>query len=108
MSSRASRSPARPSSHSASPGRSGRAAAATEATALRKLLGRSGAGTLAKRPEALGPVQAAGEEELLVGAVQAAGGNAFWIWATIDNLTVGGAGNVLRLAETVLRPGTAS
>lgn len=79
-----------------------------EAGALRKLLGRSGAGTLAKRPAALGPVQAAGEEELLVGEVQAAGKRGFWIWATIDNLTVGGAGNVLRLAETVLRPGTAS
>ncbi len=81
---------------------------AIEAAALRKLLGRSGAGTLAKRPAALGPVQAAGEEELLVGEVQAAGKQGFWIWATIDNLTVGGAGNVLRLAETVLRPGTAS
>lgn len=77
-----------------------------EPPALRKLIGR--AGTLARKPAALGPVQAAGEEELLVGEVQAAGDNSFWIWATIDNLTVGGAGNVLRLAETVLRPGTAS
>ncbi|MEO8195147.1 MAG: Asd/ArgC dimerization domain-containing protein [Thermoanaerobaculia bacterium] len=81
---------------------------AIEPAALRKLLGRSGAGTLAKRPAALGPVQAAGEEELLVGEVRAAGPGAFWIWATIDNLTVGGAGNILRLAETLLRPGTAS
>lgn len=79
---------------------------AIEPAALRKLLGR--AGTLARKPGALGPVQAAGEEELLVGEVQAAGDHGFWIWATIDNLTVGGAGNVLRLAETVLRPGTAS
>ncbi len=76
--------------------------------ALRKLLGSSGAGTLAKRPAALGPVQAAGEEELLVGDVQAAGAHGFWIWATIDNLTVGGAGNIVRLAEQLLRPGTAS
>ena len=74
----------------------------------RKLLGSSGAGTLAKRPAALGPVQAAGEEELLVGDVQAAGAHGFWIWATIDNLTVGGAGNIVRLAEQLLRPGTAS
>lgn len=80
----------------------------TDAAALRKLLGRSGAGTLAKRPLALGPVQAAGEEELLIGDVQEAGGNAFWIWATIDNLTVGCAGNVVRLAEKLLRPGSAS
>lgn len=79
-----------------------------EPAALRKLLGRAGAGTLARKPAALGPVQAAGEEELLVGDIQATAGNGFWIWATIDNLTVGGAGNVLRLAETVLRPGTAS
>ena len=79
-----------------------------EPAALRKLLGRAGAGTLAKRPAALGPVQAAGEEELLVGEVRAAGGNGFWIWATIDNLTVGGAGNVLRLAEQLLRPGSTS
>ena len=53
-------------------------------------------------------MQAAGEEELLIGDVQEAGGNAFWIWATIDNLTVGGAGNVVRLAEKLLRPGSAS
>lgn len=79
-----------------------------EPAALRKLLGSSGAGTLVKRPAALGPVQAAGEEELLVGEVEAAGGNGFWIWATIDNLTVGGAGNIARLAEQLLRPGTAS
>ncbi len=81
---------------------------AIEPAALRKLLGRAGAGTLAKRPAALGPVQAAGEEELLVGEVRAAGDGSFWIWATIDNLTVGGAGNVVRLAETALRPGAAS
>ncbi len=80
----------------------------TDAAALRKLLGRSGAGALAKRPLALGPVQAAGEEELLIGDVQEAGGNAFWIWATIDNLTVGCAGNVVRLAEKLLRPGSTS
>jgi aspartate-semialdehyde dehydrogenase len=78
---------------------------AIEPPALRKLLGRTGSGTLVKRAEALGPVQAAGEEELLVGEVQAAGGNGFWIWAAIDNLTVGGAGNILRLAEQLLRPG---
>lgn len=80
----------------------------TTAGALRKLLGRGGAGALAKRPAALGPVQAAGEEELLIGEVQEAGGNGFWIWATIDNLTVGGAGNTVRLAEKLLRPGTAA
>lgn len=79
-----------------------------EAAALRKLLGRGEAGTLAKRPAALGPVQAAGEEELLVGDVQEAGGDGFWIWATIDNLTAGGAGNTVRLAEKLLRPGTAA
>lgn len=76
-----------------------------EPDALRKLLGRAGVGTLAKRPDALGPTQAAGEEELLVGEVRAAGRNGYWIWATIDNLTVGGAGNILRLAEQLLRPG---
>ncbi len=81
---------------------------ASDPTAVRKLLGRSAAGTLAKRPAALGPVQAAGEEELLVGDVQAAGKNAFWIWATIDNLTVGGAGNVVDLADKLLRPGATS
>jgi aspartate-semialdehyde dehydrogenase len=81
---------------------------AIEAAALRKLLGREGAGTLAKKPAALGPVQAAGDEELLVGEVQATGHGGFWIWAAIDNLTVGGAGNVVRLAEALLRPGAAS
>ena len=80
---------------------------ATDPAGLRKLLGR-GAGTLVKRPAALGPVQAAGEEELLVGDVYAAGGNSFWIWATIDNLTTGGAANILRLSEVLLRPGKTS
>lgn len=73
-----------------------------EAPALRKLLGQGGLGTLAKSPGALGPVQAAGEEELLIGPVQSAGSNGFWIWAAIDNLTVGGAANVLHLAERLL------
>ncbi len=80
---------------------------AIEAPALRKLLGQGGVGTLVRSPGALGPVQAAGEEELLIGPVQSAGGNGFWIWAAIDNLTVGGAGNVLRLAEGALRAGAA-
>jgi len=81
---------------------------AIEPAALRKLLGREGAGTLARKPATLGPVQAAGEEELLVGDVQASGNGGFWIWAAIDNLTVGGAANVLRLTESLLRPGFAS
>jgi hypothetical protein len=81
---------------------------AIDAAALRKLLGKAGAGTLAKRTAALGPVQAAGEEDLLVGDVQATGGGGFWIWAASDNLTVGGAGNVLRLAEVLLHAGLAS
>lgn len=81
---------------------------ATDAVAVRKLLGRAGAGTLAKKPAAVGPVSAAGEEDLLVGEVRSAGGEGFWIWAAIDNLTVGGASNLLRLVETALRPGAAS
>jgi len=78
------------------------------AQTLRKLLGRGAAGSLARMPYALGPVQAAGAEELLIGPVQPAGEDGFWIWAAIDNLTVGGAGNVVRIAERFLGVAAAS
>ena len=71
---------------------------------LRKVLGRTGSVVLAKQPAKLGPVQAAGEEGLLVGDIQRAGDQGFWIWAAIDNLTTGGAANILGLAEKLLRP----
>ncbi|MEO8275972.1 MAG: hypothetical protein ABI639_07100 [Thermoanaerobaculia bacterium] len=70
--------------------------------ALRKLLAKSSGISAVKATTALGPVQAAGEEKLLLGDVQPAGANGFWIWAAIDNLTVGGAANVLEIASRLL------
>jgi aspartate-semialdehyde dehydrogenase len=50
------------------------------------------------------PVEAAAREEILVGSVRAEAGEpgSYWIWAVMDNLTVGGAVNAVDLAEAVL------
>ncbi len=75
---------------------------------LRKRIARSAAVTAVRHPERLGPVAAAGEETLQLGAVRAAGGaGAYWIWATMDNLVRGGAANAVALAESLLAPGAA-
>ncbi len=78
-------------------------ARAVPAAEVRKLLGRGAWIRLARDPRRLGPVAAAGAEELVVGAVREAGApGAYWIWAAMDNLIRGGAANALAIAETLL------
>lgn len=51
------------------------------------------------------PVDAASRGEALVGSVRRQEGEpgAYWLWAVMDNLTVGGAINAAEIAEAVLR-----
>jgi aspartate-semialdehyde dehydrogenase len=55
-------------------------------------------------PDLLGPIEAAGREEVLVGSVEPAPGlpGAYWIWGVMDNLTRGGAINALEIAAAAL------
>ncbi len=55
-------------------------------------------------PGALGPIDASGKDSLLVGDVSAhpEEAGAFWLWGVMDNLTLGGAGNALAIAEALL------
>lgn len=55
----------------------------------------------AGNPRHLGPIDAATNEKVLVGGVRAEAGGGFWIWATMDNLTRGGALNALEILEAV-------
>ena len=59
---------------------------------------------LVEEPDRLGPIEAAGREELLVGSVESVPGQAgsYWLWAVMDNLTRGGASNTLEIARAVL------
>jgi aspartate-semialdehyde dehydrogenase len=54
--------------------------------------------------EPLGPVDAAGAEEVLLGPLRPDGARpgAFWLWSVMDNLTRGGASNAVALAEALL------
>ncbi|MCH9647926.1 MAG: hypothetical protein K0U98_06780 [Deltaproteobacteria bacterium] len=53
-------------------------------------------------PDQLGPAAAAGREEILVGHLQTGRPGEYWLWAVMDNLTLGGALNAVRVAEAVL------
>jgi len=76
---------------------------------VRRTLGRARGVALARDPRRLGPVAAAAEEKLLVGAVRAADApGSYWIWAVMDNLTRGGALNALELGEALLSIGRPS
>jgi aspartate-semialdehyde dehydrogenase len=55
----------------------------------------------ASDPRHLGPIDAAGQEKVLVGGVRADPAGGFWIWAAMDNLTRGGALNALEILQTV-------
>lgn len=74
--------------------------------ALRKALGRHPHLMLSDNPKLLGPIDASGETEILVGNVRRDAGPAggTWIWAVMDNLTRGGVINALEIAEAVLEP----
>ncbi|HZI63277.1 MAG TPA: Asd/ArgC dimerization domain-containing protein, partial [Thermoanaerobaculia bacterium] len=72
--------------------------------AVREALRRHPHLELVRRPELLGPIDAAGKDAVLVGLIEPeprrAGG--YWLWAVMDNLTRGGALNALEIAAAVL------
>jgi len=76
------------------------------AQAVRTALGEHPVNDLAVDPELLGPIDAAAREEQLVGAVEAAGDGAYWIWAVMDNLTRGSALNAVAILEAIGQPVT--
>lgn len=71
---------------------------------VREALAAHPANELAVDPEHLGVIDAAGRGEVLVGAVEPEPAGGYWIWAVMDNLTCGGAGNAMKILETVLGP----
>lgn len=73
---------------------------------VRRALGAHLANDLAVDPELLGPVDAAAREEVLIGSVEAADDNAYWIWAVMDNLTRGSALNAIAILEAIGQPVT--
>ncbi|HXO18761.1 MAG TPA: Asd/ArgC dimerization domain-containing protein [Thermoanaerobaculia bacterium] len=77
---------------------------AANAKAVHKVLGEHPQIELVKKPSHLGPIDAAADERVLVGAVheEPAVPGGFWIWAVMDNLTRGGAVNAVEIAEAVL------
>ena len=60
---------------------------------------------IAAAPDAdvLGPIDVAASDQLLLGPVTPAPGEpgAYWIWATMDNLTLGGAQNAFAILEAI-------
>jgi aspartate-semialdehyde dehydrogenase len=56
---------------------------------------------MAEEPELLGPIVSAGHERVVVGTLEPAGPGGFHLWAVMDNLTCGGAGNALRILESI-------
>jgi len=58
---------------------------------------------IADEAELLGPVDAAGRDEVLIGAVVAEPGRpgGYHLWAAMDNLTCGGAGNAVAILEAL-------
>ncbi len=58
---------------------------------------------IVEEPELLGPIDAAGQAEVLVGEVQPDPGQSggYWIWAVMDNLTCGGALNAIQILEAI-------
>lgn len=74
------------------------------AGAIRSALRASPVVEIFDRPDFLGPIDAAQSEQVLLGHVHAdpRQAGAYWLWATMDNLTAGGALNALAIAEAVL------
>jgi aspartate-semialdehyde dehydrogenase len=75
--------------------------------AIRRALGDHPYVELSDDAKHLGPIEVAGSDKVLVGAVRketggAGGGGGYWLWAVMDNLTRGGALNALEIAEEVL------
>lgn len=73
------------------------------AAAIRDALAGSLYVELVEDSEHLGPVLAAGREEVLCGGIEPdpRTPGAYWLWAAVDNLTRGGALNALEIAESL-------
>ncbi len=71
--------------------------------AVRRALGEHPMNDLAVDPELLGPIDAAARDEVLVGPVEPDPGvpGGYHLWAAMDNLTCGGAGNALAILEAI-------
>ncbi len=67
--------------------------------AVREALARAPRVAIEDREEVASPVEAANSGEILVGALRAEGGGRYWLWAVMDNLTLGTAKNAADLAE---------
>jgi aspartate-semialdehyde dehydrogenase len=78
--------------------------APVEVESLRDAWGADAAIEVTEEPERLGPVDAAQSEKLLIGEVRLDPNRPrhVWVWATMDNLTRGGAINALEIAESLL------
>ena len=78
--------------------------AAPDELEVREALSASPFLELVEDQDLLGPVDAAGRDEMLVGDVRRLPGNGgmYHVWAVMDNLTLGSALNALRIAEAVL------
>jgi len=61
---------------------------------------------IAVDPELLGPIDAAARDQVLIGPVSAEPGRpgGYHLWAAMDNLTCGGAGNAVAILEAVRPP----
>jgi aspartate-semialdehyde dehydrogenase len=75
---------------------------------LKRTLSSSSELRFVKHGEKLGPVEAAGEDRILVGDLRESGAGGFWLWAAMDNLTTGRAVHALRLAAALLGSGPVS
>lgn len=73
------------------------------AAAIRDALAGSLYVELVEDTEHLGPVLAAGREEVLCGGIEPdpRTPGAYWLWAAVDNLTRGGALNAIEIAESL-------
>ena len=72
--------------------------------AVRGLLAEQDAIELVDEAETLGLTRAAGRDELLVGDIREADDDGgYWLWAVLDNLTLGGAGNAIRVFDAIHR-----
>jgi aspartate-semialdehyde dehydrogenase len=75
-----------------------RLAAGPSLPAVRKALAQSPYLAVADQPRHLGPIDAAAQDKILLGALRQDQAGGFWIWAVMDNLTRGGASNALEIA----------
>ena len=71
---------------------------------IHRALERSPLLAFADEPDRLGPIDAAGDHSILVGHVRSdrTYPGSYWLWATMDNLTRGGADNAAEIVNALL------